>query len=243
MVDNVNHLGAGIIILQETHFKRKGKLNKQLGDFEIFESIRKKQKGGTLIAAHKSLDPILIEEYSEDFELLVIEIKLGGKDVRIISGYGPQENWKVCDKKPFFKALEDEIVKANISGKLVYIEMDANAKLGPDVIEGDPHQQSENGKLLHDIITRHGLIVMNSVRAKCSGKITGKRVTKKVNEQSIIDFVIVCNSMEYIISEVIIDEDRKHVLTRYTKTKKGPIVKESDHNSIVTNIKATWNKK
>ena len=38
--------------------------------------FRKKQKGGTLIGAHKSLDPILIEEYSEEFELLVIEEKL-----------------------------------------------------------------------------------------------------------------------------------------------------------------------
>ena len=49
--------------------------------------------------------------------------------------------------------------------------------------------------------------------------------------------------MEDIISEVIIDEDRKHVLTRYTKTKKGPSLKESDHNSIITYIKAKWNKK
>ena len=42
------------------------------------------------MAAHKSLDPILIEE----FELLVIEVKMGGRDVRVITGYGPQENWK-----------------------------------------------------------------------------------------------------------------------------------------------------
>ena len=44
LLDNVNHLGAGIITLQETHFKRKGKLNRKLEDFEIFEAIRKKQK-------------------------------------------------------------------------------------------------------------------------------------------------------------------------------------------------------
>ena len=168
---------------------------------------------------------------------------MGGKDVRVITGYGPQENWKSYEKKPFFKALEDEIVKAKFNGKLVYIEMDANAKLGPNVIKGDPHKQSDNGKLLHDIITRNALIVMNNVRSKCTGKITRKRITKKVNEQSIIDFVIVSDDMEDIISEVIIDEDRKHVLTRYTKTNKGPSLKESDHNSIITYIKAKWNKK
>ena len=97
---NVNYLGAGII----THVSRKGKLNKHLKDFDIFEAIRKKSKRDTLIGVHKSLDPVLIEEQSDDFELLPVEVKLGNKDVRVISGYGPQE-------KPFFKALEGEIRK------------------------------------------------------------------------------------------------------------------------------------
>ena len=55
---------------------------------------------------HKSLDPILFEEYSEEFELIVVEVKLGNKDVRVMSGYWPQENWKVGDIMPFFRALE-----------------------------------------------------------------------------------------------------------------------------------------
>ena len=110
--NNVTHLGAGIITLQETHFKRKGRLNDKLNDFEFFEAIRKqKQKGGTLIGVHKNLDPILIEEYSEEFELLVVEVKIGGKDVRIISGYGPQENWKKEDKMPFLEHLKKKLSK------------------------------------------------------------------------------------------------------------------------------------
>ena len=44
LIDNINHIGAGIITLQETHLKQKGKLNKKLGVFELFEAIRKKQK-------------------------------------------------------------------------------------------------------------------------------------------------------------------------------------------------------
>ena len=92
IVNNINVLGAVIVTLQETHFKRKGKLNKKIEDFEIFEAIRRKAIGGTLIGVHKSLDPILISEYSDEFELLVVEVKLGNKYVRIMSGYGPQEN-------------------------------------------------------------------------------------------------------------------------------------------------------
>ena len=106
LVHNVKEIGAGIITLQETHFKGKGKLNDKLVDFEFFEAIRKKQKGGSLIGVHKSLDPVLIEEFSEDFELLVVEVNIGGREVRIISGYGSQENWRLDEKMPFFRALE-----------------------------------------------------------------------------------------------------------------------------------------
>ena len=72
LVNNNNYLGAGIISLQETHFSRNGKLIKHLKDFDILEAIRKKSKRGTLIGVHKSLDPVLIEEHSDDFELLTL---------------------------------------------------------------------------------------------------------------------------------------------------------------------------
>ena len=44
LVDNVNHVRAGTFSLQETHFKRKGRLNEKFPDFQLFETIRKKQK-------------------------------------------------------------------------------------------------------------------------------------------------------------------------------------------------------
>ena len=243
LIDYINHIGAGIITLQETHFKRKGKLNKKLGDFELFEAIRKKQKGGTLIAAHKSLNPILTEEYSDEFELLVIEVNIGGDEIRVMTGYGPQENWKLEERMYFFRSLEEEIAKAKFNDKKVYIQFDANSKLGPDVIKGDPHTESENGKILNAIRRKNALVVMNSIQNKCNGLITRRRVTKKVNEESIIEFVLVCEGMEEIISEVLIDEEKKYVPTRYTKTKNGFNKKESDHNTIITYIKSHWNKK
>ena len=54
--------------------------------------------------------------------------------------------------------------------------------------------------------------------------------------------MIVCEEVEEMISEVKIDEERKYVLTRYTKTKKGNKIKESDHNSVITYMNTTWNK-
>ena len=42
------------------------------------------------------------------------------------------------DKMPFFRALGEEVKKAQLNGKSLYIQMDANSKLGPDIIKGDP---------------------------------------------------------------------------------------------------------
>ena len=95
---------------------------------------------------------MLIKAYSDDFELVVVEIKINNKEIRIISGYGPQETWNEADRLPFFLALEEEIIKAGLQGVSVIIEMDSNSKLGPEFIAQDPHQQSTNGKLSAEII-------------------------------------------------------------------------------------------
>ena len=50
---------------------------------------------------HNSLKPILIEEYSEEFEIIVAEIKVSNKEIRIMTGYGPQENWVESERLPF----------------------------------------------------------------------------------------------------------------------------------------------
>ena len=107
-----------------------------------------------MIGAHESLNPILISEHSDEFIILVIEITVGQRDIRVISGYGPQESWKPEDKMPFFVALEEKISKAEIAGKPVIIGFDANSKLGREWIINDPHSKSPNGEILAGIIRR-----------------------------------------------------------------------------------------
>ena len=104
------------------------------------------------------------------------------------------------------------------------------------------HSQSDNGKILAAIIARHGLVIGNSMK-QCQGLITRKRVTKNATEESIIDFVIFSDDLKNEVESIVIDDERKHVLTRLTKTKKGVVKVESDHNVIFTNLKLTWDKK
>ena len=42
-----------------------------------------------------------IEEYDETFKLMVVEFKVAGVDVRILTGYGSPESWKESEKMPF----------------------------------------------------------------------------------------------------------------------------------------------
>ena len=58
--------------------------------------------------------------------------------------------------------------------------MDANSKLGPKYIEGDPHSQSRNGKLLADILDRHALIVLNGVKKNAQDLSLEKKAQQKV---------------------------------------------------------------
>ena len=144
----IEHFNPSIISIQETHHKRKGKL--RLTNYTVFESIRNKKGGGTLLAIKNELSPKLINDYSEDTELVVVQIKTNKADLRIISGHGPQENWIEEKRAPFFEQIETEIEKSRNAGVDPIIQIDSNSKLGSKYIKGDPHNMSQNGKLLSE---------------------------------------------------------------------------------------------
>ena len=58
---------------------------------------------------------------------------------------------------------------------LTIIELDANAKVGENIIKGDPNPTSNNGKIMLDIIRRHNLLIVNTSDL-CTGLIIRERV-------------------------------------------------------------------
>ena len=52
-----------------------------------------------MIGVHKALSPFLITELNDPFELLVVEIKIGKREIRLISGYGPQESFFLSTRR------------------------------------------------------------------------------------------------------------------------------------------------
>ena len=63
------------------------------------------------------------------------------------------------------------------------------------------------------------LIVANGLAEECKGLITRKRHTVNNIEISIFDFFIVRKDMVEDKAEMVIDDERKHVLTKLLKTK------------------------
>ena len=119
-----------------------------------------------MLCVHVSHQPVLISEYCDKFEMIVVEIKVSNQDIRIIAAYGPQENLDVDERMPFFATLEQEIVSANMSNKSIMVQMDANSKLRSSIVPKDGHNQTANGTTLADIIARNALVVVNSLNQK-----------------------------------------------------------------------------
>ena len=119
--------------------------------------------------------------------------------------------------------------------------MDSNAKLGSKIIPSDPKEKSENGKLLEKIVNENDLIVVNGTEL-CNGTITRHRETINNIEESIIDHFIVCKDFFKLVVNMTVDEAGKYSLTKFTnKTGDKICVKESDHRTLILEIKYTWN--
>ena len=150
-------------------------------------------KGGGLVTlVHVNLNSVQIPLSSEtkaSENILVTEADLGKQRIRFINAYGPQETASKEAKIDFFSLLDQEIQLAIDSGKYICVELDANAKFGGDIIKGDHHEMTNNGKILLDILTRKNLVLVNST-SKCRGLITRQKLVGTRQEQSVIDFFL-----------------------------------------------------
>ena len=106
----INETNSKIFTVQETQYRTKGRV--KIEEFVIFESIRKnREKGGCMLGIHESLEPVLIEEYSDNFEIIVAEIKVAGKNIRVINAYGPKECWASEEKNAILCSIRVSVIQ------------------------------------------------------------------------------------------------------------------------------------
>ena len=222
-----------IVLIQETKLRQKGQIKLDQYGYEIFESPRAGMGGGLLTAVRYELNPVVVYDSEDGSEILVVQIEVGDLRIRVFNAYGPQVRTLTDPAKlNFWQTMEQEIIAAIEANCEIVIELDANAKVGPQVIPGDPNVQSDNGKILIDLLARHNLFLVNS-SALCSGLITRQRCAAGRVERSVLDYVIVSESLNSYVKEMIIDDQRSHVLTKYASTKGNKKKSESDHNILV----------
>ena len=237
---NLNLFLPGVFFVQETKLRRKNKIKHP--NYLIFEYLRENNSGGGLLTAvHKSLLPVSVSNDTEE-EVLVVEATIGEAKVRFINAYGPQEDDKDDIREGFFNRIDQEVKKSKLAGALVCLEMDANAKLGPGIIDGDPKEQSKNGKLLENVVTENDLVIVNAEKV-CKGIITRYRKTINNEEKSILDYFLVCRRFYTIVKSMVIDEERKYALTKYSGRTGHKTMKESDHNTLMIEIDINWKTK
>ena len=133
-------------------------------------------------------------------------------------------------------------IKAKDDGYFVLVEMDANAKVGKDIIAGDNHITSNNGKLFLDVIDRQDLVIANSLDI-CKGIVTRVREFENRTEKSTIDYILTCRALAKDMAEMVIDEDRTYTLARYVKKKAGKKVIKSNHNILFGKFSIKFSRK
>ena len=157
------------ITLQETKLKNQ---NVKISGYQLFFKDRENHGGGGLVTA---IDENLaaIQVSSSENDILVVQVSVGGQDIRVINAYGPQEANSQNEKQ---LVMEKQVILAFEEKCLVIIQMDANAKLGSRLFAKDPHDMTENGLFLSEMVQRQNLHILNT-DGLCSGAITRHRKT------------------------------------------------------------------
>ena len=191
-----------MLTVQESKLRQNGII--KLDGYQIFEMHRTGMGGGLLTAVKHELEPVLVFQCEEGAEIMVVQVRLGHRNIRIFNAYGPQEQDVSAQTKfNFWQNLEKEI--------------DANAKVRPIVISNDPNCQSENGSLMMEMLARQNLHLVNE-SGLCKGLITRQRTAAGRIEKSILDYVVVSEELYTQLEEMIIDDERIHALTKYATT-------------------------
>ena len=88
--NNINQFQPSCIMVQESKLRNKGSI--KLNGYQTFELNRNGMGGGLFTAIEESLCPVLIRSGQDNTEILVTQISLAGLNIRLINGYGPQED-------------------------------------------------------------------------------------------------------------------------------------------------------
>ena len=225
----LKELKPAVFFIEETKNKDEGRM--KFNNYDVFELTRKNRDGGggVAIGCIKDLQAVWVRDGNDKVEAISVDIFLKSMKIRCCAAYGCQENDIIERKEAFWDHLNDEVSLAQQADAGFILHFDGNLWAGDKIIPGDPKIQNKNGKYFQKFLEKHpNLTVVNSLTL-CEGLITRSRMKQGKLEESVIDFFVVCNRILPFIKKMVIDNDKKFVLSNYGKVKKGGKATDSDH--------------
>ena len=171
---NLNKENPSVFCIQETKIRKANQIKTESSkDYTIYELVRKNSNGGGLcIGVKKDLKPVWVNQGDDEVEALAVEVWIEDFPIRIVTAYGPQVGDPVERKLKFWDFIEREANEAFENGSGFILQMDSNAHLGNEVIEGDPNDQNSNGKLFCEFLDRMPHLTIVNTLPVCEGLIT-----------------------------------------------------------------------
>ena len=225
----LNELEPSVFFVEETKFKEEGQL--KLDNFTLFELTRKSKDGGggLILGAIKELNPVLVRKGTDYVEAISIDIFVRNMSIRCVVAYGCQETANVDKKHAFWSFIEEEVICAKTAGSGFILQFDGNLWAGKSIIPGDPRPQNNNGRLFQQFLERNKNLSVVNALPLCEGSITRSRIKNGTKEQSVLDLFVVCSRVLPFVSKMVIDSDKKYILTNYKHAKHGIKATDSDH--------------
>ena len=174
----------------------------------------------------------------ENAEFITVRMEGKYNGLRIVLVYGPQEKDTEGNREAFYEHLSVEVERCLLSGDSLLLASDFSAKLGSEIINCDRHTMSRNGKLLHGLIQKYNLYLLNSSKV-FSGVFTHTRQCNGKQEISVVDYVFVTSDIYERVRSMEIDEKIFFGLI-LRKLRKGR--RFSDHHAIKLSLNLDLNK-
>ena len=158
-----------------------------------------------------------------------------GNENALLCGIWPSREWFGRQKK----YLDEEVTRASTSGSGLVLHFDGNLWAGPNIIPGDPTQQNRNGKMLEEFLSRNPQLTVVNALPLCQGLITRRSLREGHLPESVFRFFTVCDRFLPYSTSMLIDENKKYVLTNFEQVRKGGKASDTDHATQVMDVKLT----
>ena len=217
-----------ILLLVETKVHTNTAIN--IKGFQSFPVVRDRNTGdGMCICIRHGLFQSVMTDSGNKAEFITVRLNgnTGNDHITIILVYSPQEN-DIQGVTDFYQNLSVLIESAHLNRDNVILVGDFNAKLGSEIITGDPHPMSRSGRLLYEFYTKYNLHLLNSSDV-CTGVLTRIQQCKGKIEISTIDYLFVSAGLVSGVISVQIDEEK--VITPW-RIVRGGQKKFTDHCAI-----------